>query len=422
VLTIVPSAPPALLAAAPPPASSTPVSPAFKLTSAVDPFLAWVDLFNTTQINYAAIVNEWNDAPVPVLQQLLVNWAGYVEELPNVGEILDQIVANGTAAADALFAFNEDALAGHDVVYLGLTQALPELKPLIDYTTTYSSGILMGAIGTFLSPWLAFGDSVDDIVNYLFVEPDIGKALNTFLNIPADWLNGFFNGYDGLVNLDFLIDVLPPLPGGVTISELGLKLGGLFSPAGSLLGATDITAKLGPIPIPIPGVQVGPLASWIAQGKVQAEALGWSGEGNPVTALLPGEEESAVEEEAPAEETPAEEPVEVAEAATEETPAEEPVEIAEAEETPAEEPVEIAEAEETPAEEPVEIAEAAAEAEAAVEEAAAEETAAEETPAEEAVEVDEAADDSSSGEHGVSDTESETDSGADSGQGDADAA
>jgi len=119
VLTIVPSAPPALLAAAPPPASSTPVSPAFKLTSAVDPFLAWVELFNTTQINYAAIVNEWNDAPVPVLQQLLVNWAGYFGELPDLGKILDQIVANGTAAADALVAANptETLDALHQVLF-----------------------------------------------------------------------------------------------------------------------------------------------------------------------------------------------------------------------------------------------------------------------------------------------------------------
>ncbi len=388
VLTIVPSAPPALLAAAPPPASSTPVSPAFKLTSAVDPFLAWVELFNTTQINYAAIVNEWNDAPVPVLQQLLVNWAGFVDDVTGfcswrsvlicLGEILELIVANGTAAADALVAANpsETLDALHQGIFSAVQVQVPaDLLPVVDYTSTFSSGIAMGMLGAFISPWLAFGDSVDDIVNYLFVEPDVGKALNTFLNIPADWLNGFFNGYDGIVDLSFLIPLLPEISG-VTIEELGLVLGGLFSPAGALFSGVNAEVGIGICPgklctqLSIPGVRVGPLASWIAQGKVQAEALGWSGTGNPVTALLPGEEEAAVEE------------------------------------TPAEEAV----AEETPAEEAV-----------VEEEAAVEEAAAEETPAEEAV-ADEAADDSSSGAGEVSDSDSGADSGADSGEGDADAA
>ncbi len=391
VIAVAPSAPPALLAAPPAPAT-----PAVALTSAVNPLVAWVDLFNTTQVNWAAIVDEWNQAPAPVLQQMLVNWVGYFEELPNLGEIIDQIGANFHAATEAIVAYNENAIGAHALIYEVLAPEVPaDLLPLIDYTTTYSSGIMLGILGTFLSPWLAFSDSIHDIIDYTFGEdPDLGKALNTFLNIPADWLNGFFNGY-GNINLAFLADILP-LPPGTEVTKLDLVMGGLFSPAGTAFSAIDIGVTLGGFPITIPGVKAGPIASWIAQGKVQAEALGWSGEGNPLAELLPTEE---AEEAAPEEEAPEEEALE------EEAPEEEALEEeALEEEAPEEEaPEEEAPEEEAPEEE---LAEEEATDEEFIELALAEEESTEEAGAEAGAE-DDSDEPSTDPEDSDSDTDSE---------------
>ncbi len=325
IVAVVPSAPPALIAA-------TPVDPeqrAVALTSSENPLVAWVDLFNTTQVNNASLINHWLDAPFPVLQQMFVNGVGYFGELPNFGEILDQKIANFNAAKEALVAANTQTLdAQHVLLYTGLQAALaadPDLaflEPVVEYLTTYSSGQMLGVLGTFLSPWLAFSDSIHDIIDYTFGEdPDLGKALNTFLNIPADWLNGFFNGY-GEIDLSFLSPTIAEILSnqlGVTVNipAFAIVMGGLLSGAGTpsagttaavaggsaLQGITLHATTPGPFGSTIPlitanGTPVGPLAAWVNQGKVQAKAIGWSGVGNPIAELLPteeGEEEVAEE-------------------------------------------------------------------------------------------------------------------------------
>jgi hypothetical protein len=75
-------------------------------------------------------------------------------------------------------------------------------------------------------------------------------------------------------------------------STLTADLGGLLSPAGSLLNALDFTESLG-VACPnvlcatfdVPSTAVGPIASMIGLGQAIAEVIGWCGVGNPLDAL-----------------------------------------------------------------------------------------------------------------------------------------
>jgi hypothetical protein len=107
--------------------------------------------------------------------------------------------------------------------------------------------------------------------------------------------DGFFNGH-GILSLDFLIPLLPPR---VTIDELGIAMGGLLSPAGSIFNSVNAVVDLGfPIgKVTVEGVKAGLIGSWFAANQSSAVAIGWSGEGNPLAALgKTGAEEEAEEE------------------------------------------------------------------------------------------------------------------------------
>ncbi|MGB0438390.1 MAG: hypothetical protein ACPGIJ_15720, partial [Mycobacterium sp.] len=74
--------------------------PAVQLTTTADPFLAWVEVFNNTELNVAALTNEYLKAPFPVVQQVVANWYNYVQMLPDIGPIFEDIVENANALVE----------------------------------------------------------------------------------------------------------------------------------------------------------------------------------------------------------------------------------------------------------------------------------------------------------------------------------
>ncbi|MCH9733277.1 MAG: hypothetical protein K0U78_01780 [Actinomycetia bacterium] len=290
------------VAVAPAPAQSVPeralavASPAFALTTTANPIEAWIETFQNSYASFLALTGEYFEAPFPVAQQVLVNWAGYVELLPDIPAIVDDISKNVDALEANLVAAQPDNLdALHQLMFNAVGGLVPPgLLPLIDYTTNYNSGMVVGALGLVVSPLLALGTQIDEFVTELG-NGEIIKAANALINIPAAMTDAFFTGH-GVLDLNFLIPLIPPQQG-LEITELGIAMGGLFSPAGSMFNSLDLKVKFGALPISIPGVKAGLLGSWFAANQSSAEAIGWSGEGNPLAALgKTGAEEEAEEE------------------------------------------------------------------------------------------------------------------------------
>ncbi|MCH9701418.1 MAG: outer membrane porin GjpA [Actinomycetia bacterium] len=295
------------VAVAPAPAQALPdkalasVSPEIQLTTTADPFTVWVETFETAFANFTALTGEYFEAPLPVVQQVVANWFHYATLLPDIGDIFEDIVENANAIVENQIAAQTDNLdALHQLIYGVLEPEIPaSLAPVLNYTTNYNSGMVIGALGLVVSPLLALGDQLTEFVDEL-VAGDLIKAANALINIPAAMTNGFLNGH-GILDLTFLAGILP-VPSGVTIDELGIAMGGLLSPAGSIFNSINAEVKLTGLPkITVPGVKAGLIGSWFAANQSSAEAIGWSGTGNPLAALATSSEEDAEEEEAPAE-------------------------------------------------------------------------------------------------------------------------
>ncbi|MGH3564294.1 MAG: outer membrane porin GjpA, partial [Mycobacterium sp.] len=113
---------------------------------------------------------------------------------------------------------------GHDLLFAILPALLPAdeaatVTPIVDFLASPLSGIIMGALGPFLSPGVALINSI--------------SAGDSFEQILASPLNGLLNG--ATINLDSLIPtlekLLPPSPlGPLDITSLDFGLGGLLSP------------------------------------------------------------------------------------------------------------------------------------------------------------------------------------------------
>jgi hypothetical protein len=70
------------------------------------------------------------------------------------------------------------------------------------------------------------------------------------------------------------------------ISDLNVDLGGLLSGAGSLFDSVGLSLDIPALgTFDLPGVAVGPIASMVELDQSIAEALGWSGVGDPLSSL-----------------------------------------------------------------------------------------------------------------------------------------
>lgn len=281
-----------------------------QLTADFDPIGPWMEILEHSAENAGGLFEAWSAAPFPVLQQFAVNQVDHLQELlaGNVDVVLNDIAGNLQGAVTAPFTFTDGlglldgaddvALSGTGVVG-ALTKAFEALRhllgielshqtlfnllmgatgdnPLVEFTASPLSGLLLGAAGPVISPALALGSDVGTIIGGLTgSDPDVLGAFGDLVNIPAHMTDAFLNG-DEMLNAGPLIMQLPGMAGFldkfVTVNELGLEMGGLLSPNGSLFNAFGFSAStpdlkilfdwinLGHINVDFPGHAVGPSA------------------------------------------------------------------------------------------------------------------------------------------------------------------
>lgn len=277
---------------------------AVNLTAAVDPITPWLETFNIAEMNFADLANAWLEAPAPVVQQVIANQIRYLSQLPDFPVILEQMVANLGAAIQAPFATdpstleNTNPLLNHrslftilsELANAGASPLPPELQPLIDFSTTYTSGILLGLVGPVVGPVLALAASANAVLQNLTGEdPDLAAALNTLVNTPAAMVDAFLNGgqtLDLTPVLDALGLDLDPAPG-TDVTDVGITFGGLLSPGGSIFNALEFDITIaGIINVNIPGQGPGFIGSLIGLSQTIAKAIGWDGVGNPLAPPL----------------------------------------------------------------------------------------------------------------------------------------
>lgn len=165
-----------------------------------------------------------------------------------------------------------------------------QIEPYINFAGSPLSGILWGSFGTTLGPLLQLNDDITAITTALSgATPDYTTAFNDLADLPANVTNAFLNGY-GDINLDTLLaDFGATSP--TTDASLVVDLGGLLSPAGSLINGIGFTDQLGDCSIAcatldVPATAVGPIASLFLQDQAIAESIGWDGVGQPLAHLF----------------------------------------------------------------------------------------------------------------------------------------
>jgi hypothetical protein len=169
-------------------------------------------------------------------------------------------------------------------------QLASEIVPYLDFSGSPLSGILWGSFGTTFSPILQLNNDITGITAALSgTNPEYTTALDDLANMPANLTNAFLNGY-GDVKLDSLsteFGITPP----TTDAALQVDLGGLLSPAGSLIDGIGFTDTLGDCSIAcasldVPSTAVGPIASLFEMDQAVAESIGWDGVGAPLAQLF----------------------------------------------------------------------------------------------------------------------------------------
>jgi hypothetical protein len=316
---------------------------AVKLINGSDPLTEWGDVWQTAEANAQDISDHFSAAPFADVQQEIANDVGYAEDvlknpsdlstvLTDIQDNFTAVFGNGTAAdpgalwgpflpdggaTDTLYQSLDTELysvgsgglvvltLNHSDLFGLLTEQIPlifasdpSLEPLADQLLDFSasplSGELVGWLGTALSPALQFDTDLININDALEgPTADYTTAFQDLAEIPANVTNAFLNGF-GEVNLEPLLEdlhiTLPAIPllgtAEGSITGLEIDLGGLLSPGGSLFNAIGTDVDIPQVGgESLSGVAVGPLASLVELDQSIAEALGWSGAGDPLAGL-----------------------------------------------------------------------------------------------------------------------------------------
>ncbi|GFG86351.1 hypothetical protein MALGJ_30270 [Mycolicibacter algericus] len=235
------------------------------LTADIDFTGAWTDAFNTAEANFADLQTAMQDANTALSEALSnadlseLNFQELGAALtfldgdqktflnPLTEWTLNGAGPDGDATVDATHALLYAILTNQGgAVAPDLFPTIPEPVPdIINFLSSPLAGVLIGALGPSIAPWVALFNSVEAISAALTGDtPDTDAALQELVNIPANMFNGLLNG--ATLNLDALIPALTegdllPLPEGAEISSLSFAFGGLLTPG--LVGADpgDIT-------------------------------------------------------------------------------------------------------------------------------------------------------------------------------------
>ena len=175
------------------------------------------------------------------------------------------------------------------VVFALLPAILPAeqyeaLKPVLDFTTSPFSGVLLSLIGPVIGPVVSLVNSAGAIIDALKAS-DFEGAISELINIPANFTNALLNGGQFLDLKPLLSAVGVALPD--SIQSLGFNMGGLLSagispvaPTGNdplatvMFDGLAFTADLGVgSAITNPGLSVGPIGSLIGLGNYVADSI-----------------------------------------------------------------------------------------------------------------------------------------------------
>lgn len=275
------------------------VSQAVELAAATNPITRILQVWDTTATNFGSLLNAefgpatdppitGQQAPLPTLQQFVANWIGYAAILPDFADIISDIFTNLQAAVAVPFGVDTNSL---DEAHGGIYSLLPEqYQSALGFTTSYATGVLLGLVGPFVAPVLAFSSSMKAVVNS-FLGGDFGDALIELINTPANLVDAFLNGGPAL-DLGPLLTALGVLPispvEGIALTDVEIAMGGVLSKGGSLFNSLGLAVTFGETPLPhIPGAGPGAIGSLIGLGGAFAQAIGWSGTGNPLNPSIP---------------------------------------------------------------------------------------------------------------------------------------
>jgi hypothetical protein len=155
------------------------------------------------------------------------------------------------------------------------------IAALDNFAASPLSGVLIGAVGPFISPEVALFNIVQTALTDL-TSGDPTAAFTELINTPTSVVNAFFNG--ATLNLDALAPLFEPFVNsgdtGEDITGLSFAFGGLFSPGsvvdgvggvengvgGSLLNSVGLNLAFS-LPdddagatVEVPAIGVGPIA------------------------------------------------------------------------------------------------------------------------------------------------------------------
>lgn len=257
--------------------------------------------------NAQALFDTWQQAPAPILQQIIANQISYLQELPDLAGIATQIQHNFQAALAAPLAPNLSTLDPTHGTFYNLLPAVLQLpgvpdllhlvisptgEQLLAFSTSALSGLILGMAGPVLGPLIALSSGLNAVrTDLTAATPDVAGALSTLGSIPAAMTDAFLNGGQH-VDLTALAKTFGPaigvsFPDGV---EVGIALGGLLSPGGSIFNALDFAYDnnlLGVLHIHVPlatGTGVGPIGAFMDFTRTIAKAIGWTPPASAATA------------------------------------------------------------------------------------------------------------------------------------------